>query len=170
MLLVTTPVFGTVTVKRASRPGTLDVAIVREPLTVAVKALELHLTRPVQMILSEDPVINYRGRQVAPEAALLGIAAAANIELIVEENQYWLRDVRVPTVTLDVKDGEARDILKSMQRQCGIKNLMIDPNVQGTGTFLFNDVPCAQAFSIVLRSLGLAGVTYPNSVLSVKTP
>ena len=37
------------------------------------------------------------------------------------------------TVTLDVKDEDVRDILKSMQKQCGIKNLAIDPQVAGRG-------------------------------------
>ena len=61
------------------------------------------------------------------------------------------------TVTLDVKDGEARDVLKSMQRQCGIKNMIIDPDVQRTtATFYLTQVPCDTAFRIVLRTYGLA--------------
>ena len=60
------------------------------------------------------------------------------------------------TVTLDVKDAEARDVLKSMQKQCGIRNLIIDPGVNpGGGTFYFREVPCDTAFRIVLRSYGL---------------
>ena len=74
------------------------------------------------------------------------------------------------TVTIDVKDADARVILKSMQKQCGIKNLMIDPEVQGSGTFLFRSVPCRTAFGVVLRSLGLGAVTYANSVLAVDVP
>ncbi len=73
------------------------------------------------------------------------------------------------TVTIDVKDAEARDILKAMQKQCGIRNLVFDPQVSSAikGTFLFNDVPCRTAFSVVLKSLGLASVTYSNSLVSV---
>jgi hypothetical protein len=56
-----------------------------------------------------------------------------------------------------------------MQRQCGIKNLIIDPQVQGSGTFLFNQVPCRQAFDIVLRSLGLAAQTDSDTLVSVGT-
>jgi len=66
-----------------------------------------------------------------------------------------------------VKDAEVRYILKSMQSQCVIKNLMIDPDVQGKGTFLFRDVPCRTAFDTVMRSLGLKSVTYPNSVVTI---
>ena len=60
------------------------------------------------------------------------------------------------TVTLDVKDAEARDVLKSMQKQCGVKNLVIDPDVpRTTATFYFKDVECATAFRVVLRTYGL---------------
>lgn len=60
------------------------------------------------------------------------------------------------TVTLDVKDAEAREVLKSMQRQCGIKNLIIDPDVpRTTATFYFREVPCDAAFRTVLRTYGL---------------
>lgn len=68
------------------------------------------------------------------------------------------------TVTLDVKDGEARVVLKSMQKQCGIKNLIIDPDVQGSGTFYFREVPCDTAFRVVFRTLGLTGQVEPNLV------
>ena len=71
------------------------------------------------------------------------------------------------TVTIDVKDAEVVTILKDMQKQCGIKNLMIDPNVKGKGTFYLVAVPCRQAWSVVLRSMGLDSVSYPNSVATV---
>jgi type II secretory pathway component HofQ len=61
-----------------------------------------------------------------------------------------------PAVTLDVKDEDVRVILKSMQKQCAIRNLVIDPNVSGNGTFFFKDVPCGTAFDTVLSTLGLA--------------
>jgi hypothetical protein len=60
------------------------------------------------------------------------------------------------TVTLDVKDAEARDVLKSMQKQCGVKNMVIDPDVpRTTASFYFKDVPCETAFRVVLRTYGL---------------
>lgn len=72
-------------------------------------------------------------------------------------------------VTIDVKDAEAVEILKSMQKQCGVRNLMIDPSVKGTGTFYFHEVPCRQAWGVVLRSLGLDAAIYPSSVITVGT-
>ncbi len=72
------------------------------------------------------------------------------------------------TVTLDVKDEDVRDILKSMQKQCAIKNLAIDPKVEGKGTFYLRDVPCEQAFDVVLRTFGLRAVTYSSSLTAVE--
>lgn len=70
-------------------------------------------------------------------------------------------------VTIDVKDAEARVILEDLQKQCGVRNLMIDPEVQGKGTLLFRDVPCPQAWNTALRSLGLDFRIYANSVVTV---
>jgi len=75
--------------------------------------------------------------------------------------------VKQPAVTIDVKDEEIRDILRVMQKQCGIKNLVVDPSVQGRGTFLFRDLPCGSAFTTVFRSMGLDSVVYSNSVVTV---
>lgn len=60
------------------------------------------------------------------------------------------------SVSLDVKDEDVHVILKSMQKQCAIKNLIIDPNVSGSGTFFFKDVPCDTAFDTVFSTMGLA--------------
>jgi hypothetical protein len=71
------------------------------------------------------------------------------------------------TVTIDVKDAEAKVILAEMKKQCGIKNLIIDPGVEAKGTFYFHEVPCRQAFGVVLRSMGLDSITYTNSLITV---
>jgi len=72
------------------------------------------------------------------------------------------------TVTLDVKDEDVRVILASMQKQCAVKNLVIDPDVQGKGTFYFTKLPCAKAFDIVTRTMGLQVESQPNSVVTVQ--
>ena len=69
-----------------------------------------------------------------------------------------------PTVTLDVKDADVRDILKSMQKQCGIKNLLIDKDVTGSGTIYFREVSCSTAFRTVFKQFGLTGKVDPNIV------
>ena len=72
-------------------------------------------------------------------------------------------------VTLNVKDEEVRKIMATMQKQCAVKNLVIDPDVQARGTFVFHQVPCSTAFKVVLQSLALGSVDYGNSVITVGT-
>jgi hypothetical protein len=72
------------------------------------------------------------------------------------------------TVTLDVKDEEVHAILHSMQKQCGIRNLVIDPGVEGRGTFLLHDLPCPTAFEVVARTMSLQIADEGNSVVTVR--
>ncbi len=69
-----------------------------------------------------------------------------------------------PTMTLDVKDEDVRIILKSMKEQCGIKNLLIDKEVTGSGTIYFREVACTTAFRTVFKQFGLAGKVDANIV------
>jgi hypothetical protein len=69
-----------------------------------------------------------------------------------------------PAVTLDVKDEDVRVILRSMQKQCGVKNLLIDRDVAGAGMVYFREVPCTTAFRTVFRQFGLAGRVDTNIV------
>jgi type II secretory pathway component GspD/PulD (secretin) len=71
------------------------------------------------------------------------------------------------SVTLDVKDEDIRVILKSMQQQCAIKNLIIDKEVSGKGTFIFDKLECDRAFDAVLRTMSLKATTYSNDVIDV---
>jgi hypothetical protein len=167
LLLVSLPAFASVSVRIADSK-TIDVAVVREPFSAALRAIQPYLPRPVDLLLGEaDPVVSYRAQRIAPMDALRAIVTAAHLELADDNSGLWVRDRKEPSVTLDVKDTDARSILTSMQRQCGIRNLMIDPDVQGTGTFLFRNVPCRLAFDVVLRSLGLMSTVYDNSVIAV---
>lgn len=75
-----------------------------------------------------------------------------------------------PTVTIDVKDEEVRAILSSMQKQCAVKNLVIDPDVQARGTFFFRNLPCSTAFRTVMTSLGLRAEIASNSLIAVGKP
>ena len=103
-------------------------------------------------------------------AAILMMAIALPAFAVKEKkiNPQPKEEAHPLTVTLDVKDAEVRDILKSMQRQCGIKNLAIDPDVQGKGTFFLKDIPCPTAFDLVLRTLRLRSVVYSNSLTAVE--
>jgi hypothetical protein len=74
-----------------------------------------------------------------------------------------------PTVTMNVKDEDVHRIMASMQKQCAVKNLVIDPDLRVHGTFVFHALPCSTAFRVVLQSLGLSSVDYGNSVMTVGT-
>ena len=79
------------------------------------------------------------------------------------------RSGRRSTVTLDVKNADVREVLASLKTQCGVKNLIIDPDVPASAaTFYFRDVPCESAFRIVLRTFGLTSQPPVNSVLQVE--
>lgn len=71
-------------------------------------------------------------------------------------------------MTLDVKDEDVRVVLKSMQKQCGIKNLIIDKEVEGKAMFIFRDLPCKTAFDTVFRTMSLRATTYSNDVVNVR--
>ena len=101
-------------------------------------------------------------RATASILLLLFIAAAA-----FAASEKKAKVSKPPSVTLDVKDQDVRDILKSMQQQCAIKNLIVDPQVQGKGTFYFRDLPCSTAFNVVFRTLDLRGVTYSKTLVAV---
>jgi hypothetical protein len=57
-----------------------------------------------------------------------------------------------------------------VQRQCGIRNLIIDPHVQGSGTFLFNRVPCRTALDTILKTMGLGRYSDDRQVTAVGRP
>lgn len=167
-LLVTLPALGSVTVTPAAKARTFDVIVSAEPLSRIVAALQPRVAKAITMRIGRDPVISFQRRGVSAETALRAIVQRSGLELREGETELEITDPKEPVVTLDVKDAEAAVILKSMQRQCGIKNLVLDPDVKGSGTFLFNRVPCRQAFSVVLRSLGLAASDYSGNMVSVE--
>lgn len=71
------------------------------------------------------------------------------------------------TVNIDVKDEDVRVVLKSLQKQCGIKNLILDKDVQGKATFMFHDLPCRAAFNTVFRTMGLRSTSEGASLIAV---
>jgi hypothetical protein len=146
----------------------IDVAISSQPFSKAIRAVSMYVPERVELAVGDDPLVTYRANGVAPMAVIRALAAQAKASVVFENGRWWVQDVARDTVTIDVKDAEVHAILKQLQRQCGIKNLVIDPDVQGSGTFLFHDVPCQNAFDVVFHSLGLRAVNYPNSVITVR--
>jgi len=148
--------------------GRIDITARRASLIAVVRELERFLGRKVTIVSTRYQTVAYQKKAVFPIEALKAVAAAAKLRVIDRRTDYLLTDRPEPLVTLDVKDVEARDILQQLKVQCGIKNMLIDKDVQGKGTFLLRDVPCELAFETVFTSLGLSGKTYANSVVSVQ--
>lgn len=148
--------------------GRIDIVARRASLIAVVRELERFLGRPVSIVSTRYQTVAYQKKAVFPIEALKAVAESAKLRMIDRRTDYLLTDRPEPLVTLDVKDVEAREILQQLKVQCGIKNMLIDKDVQGKGTFLLRDVPCEQAFEIVFASLGLSGKSYANSVVSVQ--
>lgn len=148
--------------------GRIDIVAKRASLIAVVRELERFLGRPVSIVSTRYQTVAYQKKAVFPIEALKAVAESAKLRMIDRRTDYLLTDRPEPLVTLDVKDVEAREILQQLKVQCGIKNMLIDKDVQGKGTFLLRDVSCEQAFEIVFTSLGLSGKSYANSVVSVQ--
>lgn len=162
-----TAVSGVRVVPSQSARGKIDVEVVKGSAHAALRSIELHLGRRIAIATPSDARVVYRGIGVDPLAAASGVAAAASFRLVEHDGMLVVVDPAEPTLTIDVKDADLRTILAAVREQCGIRNVITDPGVEGRGTFLIRDVPCTAAVGTILRSLGLSARLEPNSVLIV---
>jgi hypothetical protein len=150
----------------------------RGELLVDVRAEKVSLTALVSRVaeatgstITVEPAaertVSVSLQAVEPLRVLREVAIANRLFLVERQGRFGLMKSE-PKVTLDVKDGEVRAILRELRLQCGVRNLMVDPAVAGAGTVLFNEVPCGDAFQVVFSIFGLAGEFQPNSVTSVR--
>lgn len=160
----------TLRVSRASSTDQrLNVEIQNAPLSAVIRALELHLSKPVAVETGAERLISFRARAILADDLLAAIIGAEKLTLESRDGWLAIRDPHEATVSLNVKDAELGIILRELKRQCGIRNIVVDPDVgERKGTFLFNEVPCSIAFKVVFNSLGLAAQLEPNSVLQVE--
>lgn len=126
-------------------------------------ALAVHLDEPVTMQFAGDRLVELRSSPIPPRQALQRAAAAAGLEMETRAG-IIITDPDEPRLHLDVKDADVRSVLRSVKTQCGIANMMIDPEVAGRGTFLFDGVPCSEGLRIILASLGLGAEVERNVV------
>jgi type II secretory pathway component GspD/PulD (secretin) len=156
-----------VTVRRSARTrGRVDIVVTRAPLAEVARALETFLGRTVTVDAGRDRRVTYAANDIVPASALAGVAAAAHV-VVDTSHGLVLREAVEPAVTIDVKDADIRTILRTVQRQCGMRNLIIDPGVAGSGTFLFNRVPCAVALDTILKTMGLGRYSESSVVTAV---
>lgn len=159
---------GEIMIRRVSATSSLvSITAEKASLRGLLAALALHLPERLAVELDGDRVVTYKARSVQPDSALVAIASRARLVADRRDRSWVVFDPREPAVTLDVKDEPIANILRSVQKQCGIRNLMIDPDVQGSGTFLFREVRCGVALETIFRSMGLTSESYPSSVLRV---
>ena len=70
-------------------------------------------------------------------------------------------------ISMNLKDADIKDVLRTFQQLTGL-NIAVDPNVTGSVTVDFVDVPWDQALDLILRQNGLSYVLEGN-VLRVGT-
>jgi len=162
ILLAALPAAAIISVRHVDA-GHISVIIRGERLSDAVNAV----APDTRIVTDDDPIVSVRQERVTPSAALQAIVRAAKLQLADENGVWVIRNASESHVTLDVKDADVREILRSMQQQCAIKNLIIDPKVQGNGTFVLHAVPCRTAFDVVTRTMSLKLITYENNVVEV---
>ncbi len=146
---------------------TIDVAVENGSLEAVLATLELYTGKAIRSLLPADRQISLHARSVRPLDALRRIAAEANLKVDETPNAFLVSDPSEPRLALDVKDAEVHEIMKIVKQQCGIRNLIIDPDVSGKGTFLFKDVPCSVGLRTIVRSLELALEIDENSTVVV---
>ncbi len=158
---------GTVRVLPGASPGWLRVQSVDVPLSRVLDAVAMRTGRPILLDAADRPVtLDFTARNTEELLARIGREEGLAAE---RSGEGWqLRDPGEPAVTMDVVDAELGEILAIVKKQCGIRNIIVDPGVTAKGTFLFRDVPCNAAIRTIFRSLGLAAEMHPSSVVRVK--
>lgn len=148
-------------------PGWLRVQSTGAPLSRVLSSISMRTGRPILLAATDRPVtLDFTAKNA--EELLSRIAREEGLAIAPSGEGWELRDPQIPTMTLDVVDAELGEILDAVKKQCGIRNIMVDPGVSAKGTFLFRDVPCDLAIRTVFRSLGLAAEIHPSSVVRVK--
>jgi hypothetical protein len=143
------------------------VVVSKARLSSVVAQVSEEIGTSAELAKKDDAVVSFILEEKTREKIWPSIASVTGLRLVEKEGRRLLVSGE-PRATLDVKDADVREILGSLKRQCGVRNVVIDPGVSGSGTFLFKDVPCSAAFRVVFRSLGLNGTFDGSSVVTVK--
>lgn len=76
------------------------------------------------------------------------------IFLLIVVGYVFAQEEAEPKVTLDIKEGEIREILKLFAQALRV-DLVVSPDVKGKITVFFKDVPISRALPSLLRAAGL---------------
>lgn len=157
---------GTVRVLPAASPGWLRLESAQAPLSRVLSAVTMRTGRPVALA-APDRVVTFDLTARTAEELLQRIGRAEGLAVSRSGEGWELRDPNEPTMSMDVVDAELGEILGIVKKQCGIRNVIVDPGVTGKGTFLFREVPCDAALRTIFRSLGLGVEIHSSSIVRV---
>lgn len=157
-----------VKVTRSVRDGEAFYTITAEkvPVSEVAKKVAEAIGTSATVASGADRPVTFVLRDLRKEKVWYSVASASGLTLSEKKGKLTLL-AGEPTADLDVKNAELQEILASLKKQCGVRNIVVDPGVTGSGTFLFHDVPCSEAFQVVFRSLGLEGQFKGSSVVTV---
>jgi len=147
--------------KPAASVPTPAVTIKDDPLASAAKPM---LAPPV-------PAAKSAAKQAAESAAATSEAAMAEqaappvVARGTREVESQERRFTGEPISLDLKDADVRDVLKTFAKITGL-NVVIDPDVSGTVTVSLDNVPWDQCLDIVLR-INRLDYAVENNVLRV---
>jgi hypothetical protein len=147
--------------------GTVELTLEGASFRHAAGVLSLRIGVPV-VVEAVDRQVSRRIARATPAEALAELVRSEGLMALRENGVIVIREGLEPSVTIDVKDGEIASILREVATQCGIRNLVLDREVQGKGTFLFQDVPCEAAFRAIFTTMGLAADRELNSLIHVR--
>ncbi len=119
--------------------------------------------------VTENPqqVVSLRVRDGSATELVRYLAAAAGRGYSIRGGGGTIDGRAEPRVDLDVKDADVHEVLDVLRLQCGIRNLVLDPGVEGRATFLFESVPCRTALAAVLRTYSLTTQGEAGEIVSI---
>lgn len=144
--------------------GLLNVDAKGASLRETLAAVQVHVEERIVLTIDGDRRLHLTARNQTPREVIRRAAKSADLQMVEIAGSILLTDPLEPVLHLNVKNAPVREILASVRHQCGIRNLIIDPEVAGQGTFLFAGVPCVEGLRVILASLGLAADIEPGLV------
>jgi hypothetical protein len=172
LVLAAIPLQASITFEREGDPRkpAFSLSATREPLSAIAREITRQTGLTVRIDERANQVISLRIRARSHAELIRYVAAAARRSWSLESGVARIGGRAEPLVDLDVKDAEVRPVLETLRQQCGIRNLVIDPDVQGgSATFLFDGVPCEAAMRAVLHTYALDAISESDTLVGVRT-
>lgn len=116
------------------------------------------IPRPGDNVFNEPPTTTTTTTTTTGTATLGGgTAGAGGSRTLTSGEKVYTGE----PIDLELKEADIKDVLRTFAQLTGL-NIAIDPNVNGTVTVSFDDVPWDQALEIILKQNGLTYVLQGN--------